>query len=141
MLHARWDLPRGLGQNWDPEMTARMAEAVWSSHKRALGESLIHESLGVAGVTAVPFEVEPGACYLAAVAPIRGESSGIAMAVVLGPQHGQNHGGPEGAGTSLAFCSRSEQRALVEVEARGVGLVWLMGVWQTGRVPIGEVQE
>ena len=141
MLHARWDLPRGLRQTWDPEMTAKMAEAVWQSHNRALGDSVIHESLGIAGVTAVPIEVEPGACYLAAVAPIRGESSGLAMAVSLGAQHGQNHGGPEGAGTSLAFCSHSVESALVEVEARGVGLVWLLGVWQTGRVPVGEVQE
>jgi hypothetical protein len=122
-------------------MTAKMAEAVWQSHNRALGDSLIHESLGVAGVTAVPLEVEPGACYLAAVAPIRGDSSGLAMATVLGARHGQNHGGPEGGGTSLAFCSQSEQNALVEVEARGVGLVWLLAIWQTGRIPVGEMQQ
>jgi hypothetical protein len=41
----------------------------------------------------------------------------------------------------LAFCADSESQALLEVEARGVGVVWLLAAWQTGRIPIGEVQQ
>jgi len=101
----------------------------------------VYESLGVSGVTALPLEVDPGVCYLAALAPIRGEPTSVALAVAVGQKHGQNQGPPEGGGTALAFCSNGDDQALLEVEARGVGVVWLFAVWQTGRVPLGEVQE
>jgi hypothetical protein len=141
LLSARWDLPKGLSEEWDPDVRARMAEAIWHSHNRSLGGRPVFQSIGVGGLTVLPIEVEPGACYLAAVAPIRGESSGVGLAAVLGRQHVQNHGGPEGAGTTLAFCSEGDERALFEIETRGVGLVWLFAVWQTGQLPIGRVQE
>jgi hypothetical protein len=141
LLTARWDLPRGLPEEWDPEVRGRMAEAIWHSHNRSLGGRPVSESIGVGGLTALPIEVEPGACYLAAVAPIRGESTGVGLAAAVGRQHAQNHGGPEGAGTTVAFCSAGEERALFEIETRGVGVVWLFAVWQTGQLSIGRVQE
>jgi hypothetical protein len=141
LLHARSELPAGLPERWGPEPSARIAEALWQSHNRPLPDSPVFESLGVSGVTALPVEVEPGACYLAALAPIRGEPTGVALAVATGQKYGQNQGAPEGGGTALAFCSDGDDTALVEVEARGVGVVWLFAIWQTGRVPLGEVQE
>ena len=102
-----------------------MAEAIWHSHNRSLGGRPVNESIGVGGLTALPIEVEPGACYLAAVAPIRGDSSGVGLAAAVGRQRAQNHGGPEGAGTTLAFCAEGEERALLEIETRGAGVVWL----------------
>jgi hypothetical protein len=141
ILHARWDLPSGLPDRWEPHVAARMAEAIWQNHNRSLGGTPVHESLGIAGVTAVPIEIEPFACYVVAAAPVRGQPLGLDLAVAAGRQHGQNHGDSEVAGTSLAFCNDASDRALIEVEARGIGLVWLLAVWQTGRVPIGEVGE
>ena len=103
--------------------------------------SPVYETIGVGGLTALPIEVEPGACYLAAVAPIRGEANGIAVAVSVGKQHGQNNSGPEARGTTLAFCNESEEHGLIEIETRGVGTAWLLAVWQTGQLPVGQVQE
>lgn len=140
LVHARWDLPPGLPERWGPTPRAKIAEAMRSHHGRAPGSSPIHESMGVSGVTVLPLEVEPGACYLTALAPIRGRSTGLAVAATVGVQAFANRGDAEGGGTVLAFCAGSNERALVEVEARGVGLVWVSAVWQTGRMALENVE-
>lgn len=141
LVTARWNLPRGLPADWTPASRARIAEAVRRHHLRDLGGSPVYSSLGVAGVTVLPLEVEPGACYLAALAAIRGQPGGLALAAQAGNRRSEDNPGPDGTGTAVAFCAGDEQRAVIDVEARGVGLVWLLGVWQTGRLPIGEVAE
>lgn len=141
MLLARWDLPSGLPAAWGPDARARIAEAVRRHHQRDLGDSPVYSSLGVAGVTVLPIELEPGACYLAAVSSIRGEPGGIAIAAQADSHRVENNPGSQSAGTAVAFCAGQSDRALIDVEARGVGVVWLLGVWQTGRLPIGEVAE
>jgi hypothetical protein len=141
VLTARWDLPRGLPPDWGPGPRARMAEAIRRRHQRDLPSAPIYSSLGVTGVTLLPIEVEPGACYLVALAAIRGEPAGMAIAVVAGNHRSEDNPGPNAVGTAIAFCAGREERASIDVEARGVGLAWLLGVWQTARLPIGEVAE
>jgi hypothetical protein len=141
VLSARWDLPRGLPGDWGPGPRARLAEAIGRHHRRDLPSAPVYSSLGVTGVTLLPIEVEPGACYLAALAAIRGEPAGMAIAVQAGNHRSEDNPGPGGTGTAVAFCAGREQRASIDVEARGVGLVWLLGVWQTTRLPIGEAAE
>ncbi len=87
------------------------------------------------GVTALPVRVEPGACYVAAVAALRGDEQGLALAASAGTEDHQNQ--TDASGTALAFCARASTTALIEIDARGHGLVWLFALWQTGRVPIG----
>jgi hypothetical protein len=141
VLVSRWELPRGIPVEWGPGPRARVAEAVRRHHARDLGGPPVYSSLGVAGVTMLPIEVEPGACYLAAMATIRGDSLGMAMAGEIGNQRVQDNPGAGGSGTAVAFCAGDEEHAVFEIETRGVGLVWLLGLWQTTRVPIGEVAE
>jgi hypothetical protein len=141
VLHARWALPGGLPEHWGPDARAAMADAVRRHHRRSLGGSPVYTSLGVQGMTALPVEVEPGACYLAGVTAVRGEPLGIALAVSSGLHRGQNHAGSEARGTALAFCAGGEERALIEVEARGSGIIWILALWETGRQPIGEVTQ
>jgi hypothetical protein len=141
LLMSRWALPSGIPPHWPAEARASIAQAIRRHHALPLGNALTYESLGVAGTTILPVEVEPGACYLIAAASVRGRSAGVALAVTHGDAVSQNHGGAEGDGTTLAFCALSETRAQVEVDARGAGLVWLLGIWQTGRMRIGEVQQ
>jgi hypothetical protein len=140
LVHASFPLPSGLPEHWGPDARGAMAQAVRSHHNRALGHDPVFDAMGVHGITALPVEVEPGACYLVGVAAIRGEPAGLAMAVEVGARQAQNHSGSEG-GTALAFCAGGGRRALLEVEARGAGVVWLIAMWQTARVAIGEVAE
>jgi hypothetical protein len=141
MLMARWELPKGLPAAWGPLARARIAESVRRHHHRDLPGTPIYASLGVTGVTILPVELEPGACYLAALAAIRGEPAGIALAAEVGRRRSEDNPGPGANGTSIAFCAGAEERGRLEVEARGAGLSWLLAVWQTGRLPIGEPAE
>lgn len=141
LLESRWELPGGLPEYWSAEARGHMAEALRRHHHRGLGNLMVYESLGVPGATLLPVEVEPGACYVAVVAPLRGHSASLALAAAVGDRFAQNHGGLEGRGTALSFCSRSENVAQLEVEARGSGLVWLLAVWQASRLGVGEVPQ
>jgi hypothetical protein len=138
ITHARWELPAGLPIRWSPEARASMADVLWRTGVRGITTSPIYESLGVAGTTTLPLEVEPGACYVVAAAPVRADVKLIAMAVEAGPVRAYSHSDEEGGATLLAFCVQAERRARLDVEAHGASVVWLGAVWQTGRVPLGE---
>lgn len=135
---ASWRLPEGLPQAWGARARASMAEAVGKAQFPALTESPVFASLGVQGPTFLPVEVLPDACYLVVIAAIRGATNGIAIAAESGGALGQNQSQPDEPSTSLAFCAEGDDRAVIEVEAHGSGLGWLLGVWQVGRVTLGE---
>jgi hypothetical protein len=118
-----------------------MAETLRESHIHQLAGAPVYSSLGVTGVTLLPIEVEPGRCYIAALAALRGTPSGLALGLGSGPNRVQNHSSPDGADTSAAFCATVERTVLLEVEARGVGVTWIAAVWPTGRLPLGEVAQ
>lgn len=135
---ASWHLPPGLPEAWGARARASMAEAVGKAQFPALTESPVFASLGVQGPTFLPVEVLPDACYLVVVAAIRGATHGIAIAAESGGSLGQNQSQPDETSTSLAFCAEGSDRAVIEVEAHGSGLGWLLGAWQVGGVALGE---
>jgi hypothetical protein len=141
LLHARWDLPANVPNGWGPIARARMTAALGIQHVHTLRSAPVYTSLGVTGVTALPFQVEPGSCYIVGVAALRGTALGLGVTASFANDYAQNHGGSTGGGTHVAFCAPVDEPALLEVEARGIGLVWLLAAWQTGKVPIGEVGE
>lgn len=138
IVMSSWRLPQGLPTTWGGRARASMAEAVGLRQFPALRQSPVFATLGVQGSTALPIEVIPGACYLVVVAAIRGSTHGIAIAARSAGATGQNQSFREESSTSLAFCAEGAETALLEVEAHGIGLGWLLGVWQVGRVPLGE---
>jgi hypothetical protein len=141
LVLSSWRLPSGLPEVWGARARASMAEAVGLRQFPALRESPIFASLGVQGATALPIEVLPSACYLVVVASIRGMSHGIAIAALSGGLMGQNQSPRDADSTGLAFCAEGDERALIEVEAHGSGLGWLLGVWQVGSVTLGELRQ
>ena len=139
-VHARWALPAGLDARWSPEVRAGIAEALREHHLDVPASGLVEQSLGIAGLTGIPVDVEPGACYVVAITTYRGRTDAIAIAAAAGEWRVQNHGGPDGTNTAIAFCSGAERTALVEVEATGsAGLAWHLAMWQSGRVRPGEL--
>lgn len=134
MLHAVAPLPEGLPRYWGPSARAHAAEAIRRHHRGSLGGSPVYQSFGVTGVTALPVELEPDACYVAAVGTVQGEPRGLSLSAEVGARTARNHGGQDGRGVSLAFCAESQQRALLTVEAQGNGVAWLLGLWQTARL-------
>jgi hypothetical protein len=138
---ASWPIPAGLPEAWGARARARMAEAAGTGQFPALKHRPVFSTLGVQGATALPLEVVPGGCYLAVIGAIRGTTQGIAIAARTGSFTGQNQSSRETTSTGLAFCTDGDETALIEVEAHGAGLGWLLGVWQVSHVPLGEPRQ
>jgi hypothetical protein len=51
---------------------------------------------------------------------------------------GQSRLDPEVSGALLSFCAGGDERALLEIDGRGLGLVWMAAVWRVGRLELGE---
>jgi hypothetical protein len=137
LLASRFALPAGLPESWGSGGRARMA-AVLRRHNVAVTEMPIDQALGVQGPTLMPIRVEPGACYVAAIAPLEGHAFQVALGAVASGISAQNHGNAPGEGTLLSFCVGKETVATLEADSRGPGLTWLFGMWQLGRRSLGE---
>jgi hypothetical protein len=140
LLRARFDLAAGLPERWPAEARASMSAVLREQALGLGGARLVDEALGVQGPTAMPVEVEPGACYLALVVELRGIAQTLSLAARAGAREAQSRAPLDAPGTALSFCAGSASRALIEVEARGFSLVWMSALWQTGRARLGETE-
>jgi hypothetical protein len=140
LLRARWDLAPGLPERWPPEARAAMSAVLREQGVGLAGARLVDEALGVQGPTAMPVEVEPGACYLAVVVAVRGTPQTLTLAARTRGRESQSRAPLDAPGTALSFCAGPTSRALIEVESRGLSLVWMSALWRTGRERLGEAQ-
>jgi hypothetical protein len=137
LVRARWDLDPSLPSRWPGEARSRMS-GLLRGQRRALGKApLIDEALGVQGDTLMTVPIQAGACYLALAVGLRGEIVGLSLAARAGRATAQSRLDPEVPGAAAYFCAGTSDRALVEVDARGLGLVWMSAVWQLGRAELG----
>ena len=129
---ALWTTPPTVPVRWGPRARAGFAGALHRRHAPAPTEDAILETVGIQGVTQVPLALEPGRCYLASVALIRGEARAIRMSTTLGDRapHDEALERPEGA--AFAFCSGTERSAVIDVDVRGNGPWWALSVWGMG---------
>jgi len=89
-------------------------------------------ALGGSGTTVLPLEVESNRCYLLALAPVRGELRTLTVSVDAGATLATEDTNPLSDGAALAFCTRGNTRAMVQVDARGTGLAWALALWPLG---------
>lgn len=142
LLRARWSLPRGLPEAFAPEVRAELARAVGLTWGRALVRRPVRSLLGVAGVTRVPLELWPDACYVIASAPWSGDASAVmALYVDSEPRATEARSAAEGGGASASFCARGQARVSVDVRAGGEGTSWVLSVWRVAGTPLGAVAE
>jgi hypothetical protein len=137
LLRARWDLAGNLPERWPAEARAPMSAVMREQGLALGGAKLVDEALGVQGSTAMPVEVEPGACYVVLVIELRGTAQSLALAARSGRREAQSRAALDAPGVALSFCAGAAARALVEVEARGVSLVWMSAIWRTSSAPLG----
>jgi hypothetical protein len=140
LLRARWDLAQGLPERWPAEARAPMSAVLREQGLGLGGARLVDEALGVQGSTTMPVAVEPGACYLALVIELRGIAQVLSVAAHAGVREAQSRAPLDAPGTALSFCAGSASHATIEVEARGLSLVWMSALWQTGRSRLGETE-
>jgi hypothetical protein len=131
-------LPLGVPTSWGPLAEVRIAQVLNRHQVRSLEGPPVYASIGINGVTRLPIEVEPGACYVVAMAAIHGELSALGLALLNGGSTMARDRSGEDGSALLAFCAEDQERSLIEVEAHGRSLVWLLGLWPTGTVALGE---
>lgn len=132
LLHGQWDLPEAIPVNWGPVARAELARAMFGRGFPSLDESPSLSALGVRGTTQVWAELDPEACYLAAVAPLRGEGQRFALGAELPHALREAQNTEAGRGTSLQFCSLGSDQVHLETQAVGSGLAWILGLWRLG---------
>jgi hypothetical protein len=137
LMRARWDLEPALPRRFSPDARARMSAVLRSERFGLEGARLADEALGVQGDTQLALEVEPFACYVAVVVGLRGEATMLALGARTSRGDGESRMGAEVPGAALGFCTGPETRALFEVDARGLGLVWMSALFQKGRLRPG----
>ncbi len=128
---ARWPLPAKAPARWGAKARAGLAGALRRRHAPVPEGDLFAESMGAAGLTSIPVEVEPGRCYLVGVALLRGEARTLRLSVPLGDRVLHDDGG-ERDGAVVGFCVEAQTSISVEVDARGNGPGWALGVWSAG---------
>jgi hypothetical protein len=138
LLRARWDLAAGLPERWPPEARASMSAVLREQGLGLTGAGLVDEALGVQGSTSMPVEVEPGACYVGVVVALRGTAQTLSLAARARGREAQSRAPLDAPGTALSFCAGASSRALIEVESRGLSLVWMSALWRTARTRLGE---
>lgn len=130
LLDARWPLPKGLPEAAPTRAKAGMARALTTRRVPDPGGPPIATLLGSSGATYAHLELEPGGCYVAAVAVAQGEARSLGLSV-RGPGFVAGDDALHGAeGASAAFCAPHPGRAQVTVEARGSGFGWMLALWR-----------
>jgi hypothetical protein len=138
LARSRWDLEPNMPARWPAEARARFSGVLRDQRLALNGAELVDESLGVQGDTLLPIAVEPGACYVAVAVQLRGDALALSMGARTSRGISQSRLDPEVAGALLSFCAGADERALLEVDARGLGLVWMTSVWRVSRLRLGE---
>jgi hypothetical protein len=136
ILDARWTIPAGIPESLGARVRATFVAGHRRRHAPTVREAAFMSAFGAAGLTHVPVEIEPGACYLVSVASVRGEARSLSVSTDIAGRVLRDDGGPARDGGTLSFCGEGQERQLVRVDARGPGLVWMLSAWKLeGRAP------
>ncbi|MFT3768370.1 MAG: hypothetical protein QM820_23225 [Minicystis sp.] len=132
LVHARWPMPARVPSRWGPRARAGFASALFRRRAPDPPEPAIVEVLGVQGATAIPFEVQPNHCYLAALAMVRGEARTIRLTATAGDRVGRDDAADHPESVSVSFCADRESVARLGVDVRAAAGVWTLSVWPMG---------
>jgi len=131
VTHLSWPIPERLPQMWGVDTRARMAAALLAHHVPTPPGEAVQLAQGPSGLTPVPVALEPGGCYVAVAAVVRGHTRGLGMRALVGGRVAFDERGTNDDSAIVAFCARDRDRARIEVEARGVGVAWALAVFRT----------
>ncbi len=141
LLAAKAPFPKFIPESFGPTGRGALASALREAHFDRLQNEAVARFLGVQGRTLVPLALETGACYLAMVGAAGGSLRTLSLSVRVGPVQKDDQGDTNTPTATVGFCSTAPGVAQLEVSASGQGLVWAGAVWQTSRLPIGQVAE
>jgi hypothetical protein len=128
--HASSPIPQRLPSTWGRETRARMAAAMLPRHIGTLDSDAVILVQGASGLTPVPVDLEPGACYVAVAALERGHAHGLGLRVLVGARESVDERGTNEDASVVAFCAEDRDRGRIEVEARSTGISWGLAVFR-----------
>jgi hypothetical protein len=129
---ARWPVPARVPARWGPRARGGFAGALFRRHAPDPAEPAIFESLGVQGATAIPVEIQPGRCYLAALAVIRGEARSIRLSALVGDRVSRDDLNDRAEGAAISFCAEDAAVVRLDADVRGNSTWWSLVVWPMG---------
>jgi hypothetical protein len=133
IVQARWYLPDALPVRWGPAARGDVGRAFFRHHLDHISGPPVFESLGIAGGTTLPIEIDPSACYVGVVMAVRGQVQLLSLSVTVGRNVSTAHATPGDAPPLVAFCGDSRGRAVVDVEAHGSSYYFRFALFETGR--------
>jgi hypothetical protein len=125
-------LPQGLPGRFGPQAAEQLLRALGASAAPKKLGPLVFASLGAQGRTPLPRSLLPRFCYLAVVAAIHGQTSALSLGVQAGASSGESTSAEGKPGPRVGFCTGKDAQVELDVEARGLGVAWLFGLFQVG---------
>ena len=135
---AHFPLPQGLPGRFGPDAAERLLQALGGSTAPQKLGVLVSATLGAQGRTPLPRSLLPQTCYLGVAAPIHGQPSAVSLAVEAGTLRAQSSSSEAQPGPRVGFCTGKETEVALDVEARGLGVAWLFGLFQVGPARVEE---
>jgi hypothetical protein len=133
LQHARFPMPDGLPSHWGPLVRARFAEAFFRRHSLGAPRGPVYESLGVAGRTTLPLNLERRTCYVAGLSVFSGNPKALLLEAMPSDRDGSADSTSDAEAVIVAFCSGEDDFARLRVEAVGLSVAWVLAVWRIER--------
>lgn len=135
ILEARWTIPDTIPEIWGSQARQGLARELLSRGHLALPSLPIDATLGVRGRSRWTVQVAPEACYIAALAPLRGRLTRVAIRVDSEGSLSAPHQDDGRSGSALTFCSEGRSLVQVEVGTAGTALTWIAALWPLSGTP------
>lgn len=129
---AVWPIPSGIPNHWGARVRGGFALAFRRRNTPAPAGLPGLEALGSSGTTMIPVRIEPGRCYYAAAAVLRGEPRSIRVSATIGGRFVRDDVVERPEGVGVAFCSGSDESVRIDVDARGNNIFWVFGLFPLG---------
>jgi hypothetical protein len=129
---AHFALPRGLPGRFGPEVAERLLGALGKSAAPSKLGTLVLTTLGAQGRTPLPRSLLPQTCYRAAAIVVHGSTQALSLGVRTAASNAEATSNDAAVGPQLGFCTGRSGQVELDVEARGLGLSWLLFLFQTG---------
>lgn len=139
LQHARFPMPEGLPAHWGPQVRSRFAEAFFRRHSTGVSRGPVYESLGVAGRTTLPLNLELRTCYAAGLSVLQGSQKALLLEVTPNDRDRAADSTSDAEAVVVGFCTGDDGFARLRAEAVGLSVAWVAAVWRVEReVPIEE---
>jgi len=131
VVDARWPLPSGFSAAWGPQTRAGLGWALFRHRAPPPRSPPVLQVLGGPGSTFVPVELEPGSCYLAAMAQVGGTAARASrLAATVGGVTVRDDVNEAPHAAAVSFCAGSHRRARLQADLRARGGWWHLALWR-----------